>query len=224
MVAVVIPKCETVFLNIPLASTHYSINHCLLATVYSNRMKRPTKQQLVLEIYDREAMGEVTAREIEIINQALIAEYGEGGAMEPAEIAGILHQEELPIRFDQIFRMNSPTELYESLVRGLSASGNFEEAETTLRRIDELYGQFQQSGDKTGMRFARQAALRLKQETAALLQSPKLTETRRAELGEINQWATVWLQTPELFAQWLELRKASAGYKALFQDKNSGQK
>ncbi len=187
-------------------------------------MKRPTKQQLVLEIYDREAMGEVTSQEIEIINRALIAEYGEGGAMEPAEIASILHQEELPIRFDQIFRMDSPTEQYESLVRGLSGYGDFGEAETTLRRIDALYRQFQQAGDKTGMRFVRQAALRLKQETAALLQSPKLTEPRRAEMGEINQWTTVWLQTPELFVQWLELRKASAGYKALFQNKNPGQK
>lgn len=187
-------------------------------------MKRPTKQQLVLEIYDREAMGEVTSQEIEIINQALIAEYGEGGAMEPAEIASILHQEELPIRFDQIFRMDSPTEQYESLVRGLNGYGDFGEAETTLRRIDALYKQFQQAGDKTGMRFVRQAALRLKQETAALLQSPKLTESRRAEMGEINQWATVWLQTPELFVQWLELRKASADYKELFQNKNPGQK
>ena len=32
-------------------------------------------------------MGEVTAREIAVINQALIEEYGEGGAMTPAEIA-----------------------------------------------------------------------------------------------------------------------------------------
>jgi hypothetical protein len=184
-------------------------------------MKRPTKQQLVLEIYDREAMGEVTAAEIEIINQALIAEYGEGGAMEPAEIASILNQEELPIRFDQIFRMDSPTEKYERIFRGLNACGNLKEAETTLRRIDELYGQFQQVGDKTGMRFARQAALRLKQQTAEPLQSQKLSELRRIELGEINQWATVWLQTPGLFPQWLELRKASAVYRSLFNDKNS---
>lgn len=187
-------------------------------------MKRPTKQQLVLEIYDREAMGEVTAAEIGIINQALIAEYGDGGAMEPAEIASILNQEELPIRFDQVFRMDSPTEKYESLFRGLGGCSSLEEAETTLRRIDELHGKFQQAGDKIGLRFARQTALRLKQQTAELQQSPKLTEHRRIELGEINQWATVWLQTPGLFAQWIELRKASAVYKSLFQDKSTGQK
>ncbi len=188
------------------------------------QMKRLTKQQLVLEIYDREAMGEVTAAEIEIINRALIEEYGEGGAMEPAEIASILNQEELPIRFDQIFRMDSPTEKYEQIFRRLNGCGSLNEAEMTLRRVDELYGQFQQAGDKTGMRFARQAVMRLKQQTAELSQSPKLSELRRIELGEIAQWATIWLQTPGLFAQWLELRKASAVYKTLFQDKNSGPK
>lgn len=176
---------------------------------------------MVLEIYDREAMGEVTAREIEIINQALIAEYGQGGAMEPAEIASILNQEELPVRFDQVFRMDSPMEKYESLFRGLSGCGSLEETEANLRRIDELYGTFQQAGDKTGERFARQAGLRLKQQAAALLQSPKLTEHQSVELREIAQWVTVWLQTPGMFAQWLELRKATTAFKAI---ENPGQK
>lgn len=171
---------------------------------------------MVLEIYDREAMGEVTAREIAVINQALIAEYGEGGAMQPAEIARILNLEELPVRFDQIFRMDSPTEKYESLFRGLTACGSLAEAEVTLRRIDELFVKFQQAGDRTGVRFARSAALRLKQQAAALSQSPKLTEHQRDEMGEITQWTIIWLQTPGVFAQWLELRKATAAYKSLF--------
>ncbi|MEK7831436.1 MAG: hypothetical protein AAB401_10150 [Acidobacteriota bacterium] len=180
-------------------------------------MKRPTKQEMVLEIYDREAMGEVTAREIAVINQALIAEYGEGGAMQPAEIARILNLEELPVRFDQIFRMDSPTEKYESLFRGLTDCGTLGEAEAKLQRIDELYVKFQQAGDRTGARFARSAALQLKQQTAALSRSPKLTEHQRDEMGEITQWVTIWLQTPGVFAQWLELRKATAAYKSLFQ-------
>ncbi len=182
-------------------------------------MKRPTKQEMVLEIYDREAMGEVTAREIGIINQALIAEYGEGGAMQPAEIARILNLEELPVRFDQIFRMDSPTEKYESLFRGLTDCGTLDEAEATLRRIDELFREFQQAGDRTGVRFAQSAALRLKQQTAALSQSPKLTDRQRDEMGEVTQWLVIWLQTPGVFAQWLELRKATTAYKSLFQAK-----
>jgi len=179
-------------------------------------MKRPTKQEMVLEIYDREAMGEVTAREIAIINQALVEEFGEGGAMAPAEIARILHDEDLPVRFEQIFRMESPTDRYETLFGGLTRCETLPEAERSLRQIDGLYREFQRAEDRKGMRFARQAALRLKRQTTALSQSPRLTEDQRREMGEAAQWISVWLQTPDIFDQWLELRKATAEFKLLF--------
>lgn len=176
---------------------------------------------MVLEIYDREAMGEVSALEIEIINQELIAEYGEGGAMAPAEIARILHDEDLPIRFEQIFRMQSVTDKYVELFGHLNKFGNLTEAEQTLRQIDALHNQFLQEGDKTGVRFARQAVLRIKKQAAALSQSSKHTERERVEMGEIAQWMTVWLQTPDIFDQWLELRKAAEEFKTIFGSKGS---
>lgn len=179
-------------------------------------MKRPTKQEMVLEIYDREAMGEVTAREIAIINQGLVEEFGEGGAMAPAEIARILRTEDLPVRYEQIFRMESPTDKYENLFGGLNAYETLAEAEETLRQIDELYRNFQRAGDRTGTRFARQAAQRIKRNTTALSQSPKLTPDARLKMGEVAQWVTVWLQTPDIFSQWLVLRKAAAEFKTLF--------
>ncbi|MBS1787951.1 MAG: hypothetical protein JST85_09530 [Acidobacteria bacterium] len=185
-------------------------------------MKRPTKQEMVLEIYDREAMGEVTAREIAIINHALVEEYGEGGAMQPAEIARILNEEELPVRFDQIFRMDSPTETYEALFRDLTSCNSLEEGEAILWRLDALYREFQRAGDKTGMRFARTTALQLKGRAAALFASPTSPNQLRAELGEIAQWVTIWLQTPDIFAQWLNLRKATAAYKSIIEMKTSG--
>ncbi len=185
-------------------------------------MKRPTKQEMVLEIYDREAMGEVTADEIAIINQALVEEYGDGGAMQPAEIARILNKEDLPVRFDQIFRMASPTEKYESLFRELTTCDSLAEGEAILRRLDNLYREFQQAGDKTGVRFVRAAALQLKRQAASLSESSNATELLRIEMGEVAQWITIWLQAPDVFAQWLELRKATAAYKAMIDTKTSG--
>jgi hypothetical protein len=82
-------------------------------------MKRKSRRELVLDIYDREAMGEVTAREIAIINQALVEEFGEGGAMDPGEITRILVDEDLPVRFEQVFRMSTRAEKYESVFKHL---------------------------------------------------------------------------------------------------------
>lgn len=179
-------------------------------------MKRKSKQEMVLDIYDREAMGEVTAREIAVINQALVEEFGEGGAMTPAEIARILHGEDLPIQFNQIFRMMAPNEKYENLFDSLAFNTTLEQAEASIQRIDELYGKFQRTGDKTGVRFARQTA-RFAKRNAEEAAGRHRAGLERQEQTEIAQWFTVWLQTPDLFAQWLELRKATAEFKDLFE-------
>ncbi len=179
-------------------------------------MKRKTKQEMVLEIYDREAMGEVTAREIAIINRGLVEEFGEGGSMTPAEIARVLYTEDLPVRFEQIFRMSKPTEKYETIFEGLSLNTSLAQAEESLNKIDELSHKFRRLEDHTGSRFARQTALRAKRNAMALSQSPDLSRIKRLELSEIAEWFTVWLQTPDLFSQWLELRKATAEFKKNF--------
>jgi len=179
-------------------------------------MRRKSKREMVLDIYDDEAMGEVTAREIAIINQALIAEYGEGGAMTPAEIARILHDEELPIRFDQIFRMMTTTEKYENAFADFLENGDLAEAENSILAIDELYRKFRKAGDKAGVRFAFEAARTAKQNADELSQLSHLSAVERREQLEIAQWFTVWLQTPDLFTEWLEIRKASADFRKLF--------
>ncbi len=181
-------------------------------------MKRKTKKEMVLEIYDREAMGEVTAREIAIINRGLVEEFGEGGAMTPGEIARVLIDEDLPVRFEQIFRMATPTEKYDNIFEGLALNKSLPQAEASLRKIDELYRKFQRIGDRTGLRFARQTALRAKRNAAALSQSSVLNASDRIEQREIAEWFTVWLQTPDLFASWLELRKATQDFKRAFKD------
>jgi hypothetical protein len=179
-------------------------------------MKRKSKREMVLDIYDREAMGEVTAREIAVINQALIEEFGEGGAMTPAEIARILHDEDLPVRFDQIFRMMTKTEKYENAFALFLQNENLAEAEQSIRRIDELRRRYLKAGDRTGVRFAFEAARTAKQYAAEASQSPRLRAAQRKEQAEISEWFNVWLQTPDLFAQWLELRKASPEFKTAF--------
>ncbi|HEY7181386.1 MAG TPA: hypothetical protein VIC84_08200 [Blastocatellia bacterium] len=172
-------------------------------------MKRKSKRELVLDVYDNEAMGEVTAREIAVINQALIEEYGEGGAMTPAEIARILHDEDLPVRFDQIFRMMTTTEKYENAFARFLENDDLEQAEKSIRGVDELYRKFKQAGDRAGVRFAFEAARTARQNAIELSQLPHLSTARRREYAEIAEWFAVWLQTPDLFTNWVSLRKAA---------------
>jgi hypothetical protein len=179
-------------------------------------MKRKSKREMVLDIYDREAMGEVTAREIAVINQGLVEEYGEGGAMAPAEIARILRDEDLPVRLEQVFRMMTPTEKYENLFDGLIACETLAEAEQAIERIRSLQEKFQALQDGTGVRFARQTARAAKADAEERAANTRLPAETRRVCAEIAMWFTVWLQTPELFAEWLALRKRSADFRAAF--------
>ncbi|MBI1760595.1 MAG: hypothetical protein HYR56_04080 [Acidobacteria bacterium] len=183
-------------------------------------MKRKSKREMVLDIYDREAMGEVTAREIAIINQALVEEFGAGGAMNPGEIARVLVDEDLPVRYEQIFRMAGPMEKYENLFRYLPRIADMAQAAASIREIDALYRKFQRLGDKTGLRFARRIALMGKHEAGRLARIAD--HERRDEKAEIAQWFTVWLQNPDLFEHWLLVRQATQDYRNRFTQTDPG--
>jgi hypothetical protein len=112
--------------------------------------------------------------------------------------------------------MTSLVEKYEFIFEGLAINKSLQEAEKSLQRIDELYHKFLRLGDRTGVRFARQTALRAKGNALALSRSPDLDRNQRAEQAEFSRWLTIWLETPEIFPQWLELRKATGEFKEAF--------
>ena len=179
-------------------------------------MKRKSKRELVLDIYDNEAMGEVTAREIALINRGLVEEYGEGGLLPPAEIARILMNEDLPVRLEQIFNMTSVEEKYARVFEGVLKIDHLATAEKSIRQIDALYRQFQRRHDRRGARAARDFALRGKDQAVSRSNDQSLAANIRAEQAEIADWLTIWLQTPDLFDHWIELRKLSAEYQRRF--------
>ncbi|MFN0124895.1 MAG: hypothetical protein ACKV2V_30695 [Blastocatellia bacterium] len=171
-------------------------------------MKRKSKQEMVIEIYDREAMGEVTAREIAIINAGLIAEFGEGGAMSPAEIAHILAREELPVRFDQMLAMQAPRERYSPHFAALLASETIDDTERLLAHIDELETEYRRKQDRFGSRAVLDVLRKARQRSYDIANDPGADAARRAAHAEITQWLTIRLQTPDTFPLWVELRKA----------------
>jgi hypothetical protein len=49
-----------------------------------------------------------------------------------------------------------------------------------------------------------------------LAASPRVRESKRKEKEEIARWFQVWLETPDLFADWLALRKSSDEFRQTF--------
>jgi hypothetical protein len=186
-------------------------------------MKRLNRREMVLEIYDREAMGEVTAREIAIINRGLVAEYGEGGLLDPAEIARILIDEDLPVRLEQIFNMSSVEEGYAAVLEGVLRIDSLAVAERSLRRIDAIYRRFEQRADRRGARRTKALATRGRHLALERSRDERIEAAERRELAEIAEWFGVWLRTPDLFETWLDLRKLSAEFRRTFSEEEKKQ-
>jgi hypothetical protein len=66
------------------------------------------------------------------------------------------------------------------------------------------------------MRYAREMAIKGKRRAAGIAHQEAVSPDKRAEKAEIAEWFTIWLQTPDLFDQWLELRKAAPDFKRTF--------
>ena len=165
-------------------------------------MKSKSRRDIILEVYDREAMGEVGAAEILLMIAELGNALGPGGVLDPAEVARILSDEGLPVRLDEVFSMTSRDEEYEQLFDGIVRIDTLEKAEQTIQQIDIIFREFRDRKDERGMRFARKVAMSAK--SAALASS----DTNPMGI-EIAEWFTIWLQTPDIFHDWLEVRKAS---------------
>lgn len=50
----------------------------------------------------------------------------------------------------------------------------------------------------------------------ALANDPSLESFDREEQAEIAEWVRVWLETPQIFSHWLDLRKSSPAFKKKF--------
>lgn len=177
------------------------------------RMKRLSKRQMVLEIYDREAMGEVTPREIAIINQALLEEFGEGGTLSPAGIARILADEDIPVRFDQVLAMIPSANPWQWLCDEVMRCKTLEEAETAICNLNAQEQSFRRRQNRAGLRAVHEAAIAGRQQALAYASQAAADSPEQKLFQEIAQWLTVWLQNPDVFATWLELRKGSPEFR-----------
>jgi hypothetical protein len=58
----------------------------------------------------------------------------------------------------------------------------------------------------------RPAVLNLKRELESVTASQRTSENDRRLAAEIHQWLTIWLQNPQIFADWFALRRQTAEF------------
>ena len=183
-----------------------------------------TRRDLIIEVWEALDCESVGSRELEQIQQALVEKFGEGALESPASIARVVADEGAVLRHPEVFacdvkwRENSLND--RRLVRGLDFS-SLTAAFQAIVIIEEKRLQLQ-LGDAatgaTGLRELRDIVAAARKDSLLQARSKILNSSVRERLKEISEWLTVWLQSPELFSDWLDLRRRSPEYREKFMD------
>ena len=181
--------------------------------------KSRTKRDLMIEVWEELDCESVGASELEAVIEAVRERFGDGAVESPAATARLLADEGAELRHAEILAMDvhwRTQDPYEPMFRNVVKFSNFEEAAATIRRLENLRKQFARKGDREGMRRVVDAALKGKQRAQMISRNAKVVERKREEKAEMAEWFTVWLNQPEIFEDWLALRRRSKDFRERF--------
>ncbi len=194
-----------------------------------------TIPDLIIEVWEALDCESVGAYELEQIQQALGEKFGEGAWQTPAAIARIVADEGAVLRHPEVFNCDLKWRRQEMEKRSFQGGLNFGDLSSAFEsvvRIEEKRLQLQTEshrgiGEKgkgerestnkaAGSRELRDSVTAAREELLLRSRSKILDEDQRQQAQEISEWLRIWLQAPELFSDWLDLRRRSPEFRKRF--------
>jgi hypothetical protein len=172
-----------------------------------------TKKALILDTAREIAATKWTAAEIEQLRRKLFAEHGEAGKTGPDYIAEVLNSAGWKVVLTQ---REEAEEEYEEEFEDLLHFKTLEDAEVSLTRLDELMRKFRTHGERAAVERVMDVARLGKRRAEMIARNRKVDARKRAEKEEIAGWFRIWLETPDAFFDWLDVRKQSAEFQKKF--------
>ena len=180
--------------------------------------KAGNKTDLIIEVWEKLDCESVGSAEIKAIETVVEDVFGAAAVDSPMVTARVLADEGARLRHAEIMV------LYVQRAGKREAKGSFESALdfadlrsalSSIEKLEALRTQMLRDNDRHGLRSLREAAIRSKDEAVRHARSSSTDVVARDIHAEITDWLRVWLQTPAVFGQWVELRQRSKD----FQDK-----
>ena len=105
--------------------------------------------------------------------------------------------------------------------KGLLKLSDLDHALTSLQKVDALYRQYREASDRVGTGLARELVAKAEQRANSMAGNARLGAEKRREKQEIAKCLKVWLEVPDLFFDWLEMRQQSREFRRLFPNFNN---
>lgn len=189
----------------------------------ANKWRARTKQDLIIEVWEALDCESVGASELKQIQEVIRQRFGAGSLDSPASIARTLADEGAVLRHPEVLSLDTEWREWElsALIQPneLNFSG-LAEASASIKKLDTLRRKFEENSEEQQLGRLREMTLGFKQDALGMARSKTVEKQKRMEAMEIAQWLTVWLQSPDIFEDWVSLRQGSPAFMRQFGSDN----
>lgn len=173
----------------------------------------------MFEVWEKLDCESVGAAEIVAIEKAVLERFGNAAVDSPMIIARMLADEGAVLRHSEIMNLyveRHSDRPYEPAFRNILNIKDLPEAAGSLRRLENLRRKYVADNDKEGLRLVREKGREGRVQALERANDKNLGDEQRLRYSEIAEWLTLWMQSPEMFETWIDLRLSSDDFRTKF--------
>jgi hypothetical protein len=178
--------------------------------------RKASKKQILLDFCRARGRQRIEAGDLHAACNEIRRQLGPGDRTSLGYIALILREAGYEVQYEDRYSDPVMPEPYAHRLKGALEFHDLASAEQSLRRLDAIYREYSSAVDRFGTTMVRALVKKGKLRAQSLAVSRRVHAEKRQEKQEIARWFQVWLETPDLFADWLALRKSSDEFRRLF--------
>lgn len=172
-----------------------------------------TKKELILQAARQISAQNWTPAEIDQLRRRLIAEHGESAKTETEYVADVLKDNGYKVT---LAMQEEAEEQFEEEFEDLLHFKTLQDAEVSIMRLDELLRRFRAHQERAAVERVLNVARLGKRRAEMIARNAKVEAMKRSEKTEIADWFRIWLETPDAFFDWLDVRKKSPEFQTKF--------
>ena len=172
-----------------------------------------TKKAMILRAAAAIGAEKWTPAEIDQLRRKLLADHGAEGKTGSDYIADVLQSAGWKVVLTQ---QEEAEDQFEEEFEDLLHFKTLGDAEVSLMRLDELLRRFKAHGEKAAAERVLEVARLGKRRAEMISRNHKVEAYKRSEKEEISNWFRVWLENPDAFFDWLEVRKQAPDFREKF--------
>jgi len=186
-----------------------------------NSANKVSKRELMIETWERLDCESVGAPELAQIQRTVSDRFGPGAVESPAAIARLLADEGAVLRHPEVLECDALWRECRWRDAPFPESASFEElkqAAAAICELEQLRQDLEAEAGTSELMRLRESVQRIRKERLLVARSRVVPPRQLQEAAEVAEWLRVWLSSPALFADWLELRRRSSQFCEQFGD------